>query len=108
MAAGAVVLLDDPPAFLDITPRICRTVFVNFGKGTFLAAKKERGKRANLFLLEMRVRHAQLLGLDGLHLSLVVDIRLREFVLEEAFVVVPRTLGRTIGQALQVFLIGDG
>ena len=54
----------------------------------------------------MHVRHAELLFIV-LHLPLIVDVRLRQLVLEEPFVVVPGLSRRTFRQSLQVFGVGD-
>ena len=55
----------------------------------------------------MHVRHAQGFGL-GLHLALIVDVGLRQFVLEKSFVVVPGFCRRTVRQPRQIFLVLDG
>src|SRR4029077_13052119 len=88
VTAHAVVLLDDPPAFLNIATIIERTVLIAGRKWIFLAAEQESGEGANLFLCQMQIRHAQLFGF-GLVLALVPDIGLGEFVFEETFLVVP-------------------
>ena len=104
MASHAVVFLNNPPTFLDIVPRILRLVLVAGGKGSLLAAEQEGCDRADLVLGQMYVGHAKLFRVRLDH-AFVVYVRLREFVLEEALVVVPGSLGRTVGQALQVFWI---
>ena len=54
----------------------------------------------------MHVGHAERFRLC-LYFSLVVDIRLGEFVLEKSLVVVPGLFRGTVGQARQIFLILD-
>ncbi len=97
MAAHAVVFLDDPPAFLNVAAVIQRAVLIAGGKRVFLAAQEERGERANLFLGEVQIGHAQLFGF-GLFLALVPDIGFGKFVLKETFLVVPRQFGWALGE----------
>ena len=59
MAAHAVVLGHQPPAFLDVAAGVLRFVLVVGGQATFLAAKKERGEGLHLVLGEMQVGHAE-------------------------------------------------
>src|ERR1700733_10760385 len=106
MASHAVVFLDHPPAFLDIAPIIHWTILVRGWKTALLAAHDERGQRANLFPLQMHIGHAELFGLR-LHLALIENIGLGEFVLEEAQVRIPRTIGGTFGQARAIFGVFD-
>src|ERR1700747_3119426 len=101
MAAHAVVLVDNPPAFLNVATIIQRAVLIAGGKRVFLAAQEERGKGANLFFGEVEIRHAQLFGF-GLVLALVPDIGLGEFVFEETLLVIPGLFGRAFGQSRQV------
>src|SRR5260370_14019239 len=89
VAAHAVIFLDHPPAFLNVAAVIQRAVLIAGGKRIFLAAQEKRSERANLFLGEVQIRHAQLFGF-GLFLSLIPDLWLGEFVLEKAFLVVTR------------------
>src|SRR5260370_38862432 len=87
MVAGhTFVFLDDPPAFLNVAAVIQRAVLIAGGKRIFLAAQEERSERANLFLGEVQIRHAQLFGF-GLFLALIPDVGLGELVLEKAFFV---------------------
>src|SRR4029077_21235274 len=107
VAAHAVVLLDHPPAFLNIAPRIPWLVLITRGQGTLLAAQQERGQVLNLQFREMQVRHAEDFCLR-LDLALVVDIWFGELVLEESLAVVPWICGPSLRQTCQVFGIGDG
>ncbi len=79
----AVVLLDYPPAFLNVSPIIHRPILVRSGKCALLRAHQESSERPNLLRLQMHVRHAQLFRLR-LDLALIPNIRLREFVLEKS------------------------
>ena len=55
VAAHAVVLLDHPPAFLNIAPCIAGFVLIAAGQGTLLAAQQERGQGLNLLLIRCRL-----------------------------------------------------
>src|SRR2546427_2166059 len=107
MAAHAVIFLYDPPAFLNVAAVIQGTVLVVGGKRIFLAAQKESSEGANLFLVEVQVGHAQLLGF-WLFLAFVPDVGFGELVLEEAFLVVPRLFGGAFGQTRYIVRIFDG
>src|SRR5438132_11051683 len=56
----AVVLLDDPPAFLNIAARVTRLVLIAGGKGSLLASEQKGCQCANLIFIKMHVRPAQL------------------------------------------------
>src|SRR5258708_20676979 len=84
VTAHAVIFLDDPPALLNVATVVQRAVLIAGGKRIFLAAQEERSERANLFLGEVQIRHAQLFGF-GLFLALIPDVGLGELVLEKAF-----------------------
>ncbi len=55
----------------------------------------------------MQIGHAQFFFF-GLDLAFVPDVGLGEFVLEEAFVVVPGLLGGAFGEPREIVGIGDG
>ena len=108
VTAHAVVLLDHPPAFLNVFAIVERLVLIAGGKRVFLAAEKERGERANLLLREMQVRHAQLFGFVVEDFPLVPDVGFGQLVFKEALVVVPGLLGRAFGQTREVLGVLDG
>src|SRR5947208_5322669 len=83
-----------------------RVVLMVRGKGSLLAAEQKRRQCANLILIKMHIRHAQLFFLH-FHLAFVIDVWLSKLVLEEAFVVVPRAFSRPFRQPLQIFYITD-
>ena len=89
MTSHAVVLLYQPPAFLNIASIVERPVLVGDGKRAFLTAHQKGGERADLILWP-RCR----LGMRSFSASALIlplsQIRLSELVFEEAFVVVPR------------------
>ena len=53
MAAHAVVLLDHPPAFLNVTPGVAGIVLITRGQGTLLASQQEGSEVLNLQLGKM-------------------------------------------------------
>src|SRR6266705_490628 len=75
-------------------------------KRSLLAAEQKRRQCANLILIKMHIRHAQLFFFD-FHLAFVINVWLSKLVLEEAFVVVPRAFRRPFRKALQIFWITD-
>src|SRR5580704_18076468 len=107
MASHAVVLLNHPPAFLNVVTVVAGLVLVAGGQRRLFAALQEGAERANLVFVEMHIGHAQSFGFT-LDLALVINLRFGEFVLEESLVIVPGALGRAMRQASQIFLIGDG
>src|SRR6185295_14728970 len=86
MAADTIILLYDPPAFLNITPIIEGPVLVCGGESTFLAAHQERGESLNLVFHQMHVWHAQLFQFR-LDEARVPNIRLGQLVFEKSLVV---------------------
>src|SRR6266852_5112074 len=106
MTAHAVVFLDHPPAFLNVAAIIQGPILIAGGKRIFLAAQQKSGERANLFVGQVQIRHAQLFGF-GLVLALVPNVGLREFVFEESLLVIPRLLGGAFGKTRQIVGIGD-
>ena len=60
MASHAVVLLNHPPAFLNIFPGIAGFVLIALRKGRLLTAQEERGQLLDLQLGQMQVGHAEL------------------------------------------------
>ncbi len=106
VASHAVVLLDDPPAFLNVMPRVARLVLITLGQGSLLAAQQESGEVEHLILGEVQVRHAKSFGL-ALHFALIVDVRFGEFVLEKSLLVVPGFCRRTVGQTCQIIFVLD-
>src|SRR5260370_36197785 len=107
MTAHAVIFLDHPPTFLNVAAIIQWAVLIASGEWVFLAAQKESGERANLFAVQVQIRHAQLFGF-GLVLALVPDVWLGQFVFEEALLVVPGFFGGAFGQPRLVVWVGDG
>src|SRR6266851_74532 len=97
MAAHTVIFLDYPPAFLNVAAIIQWPVLIAGRKRVLMTAQKKSGERANLFPGQVQVRHSQLFGF-GLVLALVPDVGFREFVLEEALLVIPGPLGGAFGQ----------
>src|SRR5271155_3120304 len=106
MASHAVVFLDHPPAFLNITARVARAILILSRKGTLFASQQEGCEGANLLRGEVQIGHAQGFGLR-FDLALIVNVRLGKFVLEETFVVVPWPRCRTLRESRQVFWIRD-
>ena len=107
MAAHAVIFLDDPPAFLNVAAIIQRAVLIICGQRAFLAAEQKGGERANLFLGQVQIRHAQFFGFR-FDLALVPDIRLGELMLEKALLVIPGQFGGALGQTRETVWIRDG
>ena len=63
-----------------------------------------RARTCSFVKCRLGMRSFSIFGLD---LAFVPDIGLSELVLEKAFVVVPRLLGRAFGQSRQIIRIGD-
>src|SRR5262249_60161636 len=106
MAADAIVLLYDPPTFLNVATIIKRTVLIIWRKPAFLTAHEEGGEGAHLVFFEMEIGHAQFLGF-GFYFAFVPDVRFGELLFENAFVVVLRLLGWTFCQACEVLCFVD-
>src|SRR5580658_47375 len=104
VAAHAVVLLDDPPTFLNIMARIAGLVLIARRQGSFFASHQESGEIENLLFGEVQVGHAQRFSF-AFYFALVVNTGLGEFVFEESFVVVPGLGRRAVGKARQVFFV---
>src|ERR1041385_3920875 len=100
MASHAVVLLNHPPAFLNIMPRITGLVLIALRQGSLLASHQERSQRPYLLLRKVQVRHAEFFFLRlVVFLALVEDVRLGHLVLEESLLCVPGIFCWALGQA---------
>src|SRR2546425_10194042 len=94
MTAHAVVLLDYPPAVLNVLPPLVLRIVEERRRhvrafGTHAAEQKSRQTVAPIFSQE-RPRHAQaILRLEQLRFAGVVDRRVAQLVFEEAAMVVP-------------------
>ncbi len=106
MATHAVVLPDHPPAFLNVAAIILRAVLIIGGQSALLAAHQEGCNVSHLFLGQVQVGHPQLFFF-ALDLASIEDIRLCQFMLEEALVFIPGTLRGTVRQSCQVFRVGN-
>src|SRR5580692_6985153 len=107
MASHAVVFLDHPPAFLNVTAGVTGAILILRREGTLFASQQESCKCANLLRGEVQIWHAQGFGLR-LDLALVVNVGLGKFVLKKSFMVVPGIFCRTLREPRQVFWIRDG
>src|ERR1041384_8468948 len=91
MAAHAVIFFHDPPTILYIFLPVGRVVEERRGHVRAVcadAAQKKRRQRRLPFIRQIRLRHAQVIA-RILLLVAIIDGRVAELVLEEAFVVVP-------------------
>src|SRR5438105_15831794 len=91
MTAHAVIFLDDPPTILYVLLPVGRIVEERRGHVCAVcadAAQQERRQRRLPLVRQIRLRHAQVIA-RVLLLVAIIDGRVGQLVLEEAFVVVP-------------------
>ncbi len=108
VAALAIVLGNDPPAFLDVFAATVGPVEVILRELGFGAAQQEGGERGDAFFRQVGLGHPQLVE-RLLDFPLVEDRRVVELLFEESLVVVPIAARRfgAVRQGAPLGLLGE-